>query len=142
MFNPKRNIDLLITDMIRMKVLIDTNILMYHEDDSVIQESQSNLFRLFNSIPVSVYIHPASLEDIRRDEDNKRQEIIFSKTKGYPHLPNPPDPFIDESFIRQVGPITSENDRVDVRILYALIKVIFSPFEIESVKVSVTGSPK
>jgi len=105
-----------------MKVLIDTNILIYREDDSVIQECLSKMFRLFNSIPISVYIHPASLEDIRRDKDQKRHDIIFSKTKVYPHFPNPPDPFIDQSFIQQVGPIKSENDRVDIRILYALYR--------------------
>lgn len=108
--------------MIKMKVLIDTNILIYREDDSVIQECLSKMFRLFNSIPISVYIHPASLEDIRRDKDQKRHDIIFSKTKVYPHFPNPPDPFIDQSFIQQVGPIKSENDRVDIRILYALYR--------------------
>lgn len=105
-----------------MKVLIDTNIVIYREDDSVIQESLSKMFRLFNSVPVSVYIHPASIEDIKRDKDQKRQKIIFSKTKVYPHFPNPPDPFTDESFISQVGPINSENDKVDVRILYALYR--------------------
>lgn len=50
-----------------MHLLIDTNILIYREDDRIVSQNVGDLFGLLQKIPVDVLIHPSSLADIQRD---------------------------------------------------------------------------
>jgi hypothetical protein len=65
-------------------------------------------------------IHPASLEDIDRDRDERRRSIYESKFGKYPVLDDAGS--ISEDLVRSVGKPTRPQDLVDNRLLYALLK--------------------
>ena len=58
-----------------MRVLIDTNIFIYREDDRVISENLQKLLAIMQKFGVSILIHPQSIEDLQEDTNKKRQEI-------------------------------------------------------------------
>lgn len=105
-----------------MHLLIDTNILIYREDDRVVSQNVSDLFGLLHDIPVEILIHPASETDIQRDTDTRRRDIMLSKIGAYKQLFRPPNSASDTNFIRIVGIPISPQDKVDNEILYAIIR--------------------
>ena len=105
-----------------MNLLIDTNIFIYREDDRVITQNVSNLFGLLNEVSVDVFIHPASVADIQRDTDERRQEVMLSKLRTYRELSSPPSASKDPAFVALVGEPKKSQDRVDNEILYAVNK--------------------
>jgi hypothetical protein len=105
-----------------MHLLIDTNILIYREDDRVVSQNVSDLFGLLHEIPVEIMIHPASMADIQRDTDARRRDVMLSKIGVYKQLPRPPDSASDTDFIRIVGSPVSPQDKVDNEILYAIVR--------------------
>ena len=105
-----------------MHLLIDTNIFIYREDDHVITQNVSNLFGLLNEISVDVFIHPASVADIQRDTDQRRQDVMLSKLRTYRELSTPPCASKDPAFVTLVGEPKTPQDRVDNEILYAVNK--------------------
>lgn len=105
-----------------MRVLMDTNIFIYREDFKVMPENLQKLLRILNMQKVEILVHPKSLEDIKRDPDEKRKKITLSKINTYPELEDPPNPDKDDFFISVVGPPITPNDVVDNAILYAVYK--------------------
>lgn len=105
-----------------MRVLIDTNILIYREDDQNVSPEISTLMKILNKTHTDVLLHPASLEDIKRDKNEERREIILSKVKAYQILENAPIPDKNEEFFKQIGEPKSVNDEIDDLILYSLYK--------------------
>ena len=75
-----------------MRVLLDTNIFIYREDDRVLTNNLQDLLHTLNKIKAEVLIHPVSVEELRKDKDNSRREIILSKVGVYPKLELPPNP--------------------------------------------------
>jgi hypothetical protein len=106
-----------------MRVLIDSNILIYREDNHVILDNIQRLVRILNSInDLKVLIHPLMLEDIRNDENRVRQNIIYSKIQTYPSLEPYPSPESDNKFLEKIGKIVKKNDKIDICILYAIYR--------------------
>jgi len=105
-----------------MHLLIDTNIFIYREDDRVITQNVSDLFGLLNKIPVDIFIHPASLDDIQRDTDEHRRNVMLSKIGIYRKLQNPPSSAGDADFIKAVGIPRSPQDCIDNEILYSVLR--------------------
>jgi len=105
-----------------MHLLLDTNIFIYREDDRIISQSVSDLFTLLNTLSVDIFIHPASVADIRRDSDPKRREIMLSKIRTYRELASPPSLARDSGFVALVGEPRNPQDAVDNEILYAVSK--------------------
>lgn len=103
------------------KVLLDTNILIEREDNMVLSEPLQKFSEITNRNNIKIYIHPLSLEDIKRDKDSKRKEITLSKIKTYPQLSNPPKIEEDKDFLENVKS-KKPNDYVDNSLLYALYK--------------------
>jgi hypothetical protein len=62
--------------------------------------------------------HPASTEDIERDRDDKRREIVLSKLRRYLLLDHAPAPTPD--FLERVGGNEGPNDRCDNHVLYSV----------------------
>lgn len=93
-----------------MRILIDTNILINLEDNKVL----NNVFTLFlnqaHSNKCEVLIHGACLQDINRDKNEKRREVILSKLRKYPKIQNPAE--LTSDFSDLVGE-KKINDRVD-----------------------------
>jgi len=69
---------------------------------------------------VALMVHPASLEDFKRDPESPRKSIHTSKFGKYPILEDPGIP--DDHFIALVGEGTRDQDKVDNKILYSIYK--------------------
>lgn len=105
-----------------MRVLIDTNIFIYREDDKNVSPDISTLMRILNQTHTDILLHPASLDDIKRDKNQKRKEIILSKVKAYPILQNATIPNEKDDFFTKIGEPKSVNDEIDNKILYSVYK--------------------
>lgn len=105
-----------------MRILIDTNIFIYREDYKTLSKNVTRLFNALNHLKVEIVLHPGSIEDIRRDPDEKRKEIILSKIDAYTILESPPKPENDKIFTDILGKYSKINDKIDNDILYAIYK--------------------
>ena len=60
-----------------VRILIDTNILIYRENHHIISEALRDLLNKVNTLGFSAIIHPASVQDIKRDPDVGRGRITL-----------------------------------------------------------------
>jgi predicted nucleic acid-binding protein len=105
-----------------MRVLLDTNIFIYREDDHVLLENLQELLRILSEANAEVIIHPSSLEDLQKDIDEERKKIMSSKIRAYPFLKTPPNPKNDVSYLNIVGNNAGCNDEIDNIILYSVYR--------------------
>jgi len=105
-----------------LRVLLDTNIFIFRENDHVVPKNLQNLLVAMSEAGAKILVHPKSTEDLRRDHNSERREVIMSKIGSYSLLESPPDPSNDEAFLRRVGNLSDENDRVDAAILYSVYR--------------------
>lgn len=105
-----------------MRVLIDTNILIYREDDRDVSPEISTLMKILSKTHTDVLLHPASLKDIQRDRNEERKRITLSKVEAYQILENAPVPDEDEEFFENTGAPKRVNDETDNLILYSVYK--------------------
>ncbi|MGZ0019101.1 hypothetical protein [Nitrosomonas sp. wSCUT-2] len=105
-----------------MNVLIDTNILIPMEDTArKLDPSLAEMRRLSEQCGHVLFIHPIQVEDIRRDRNESRRDIVLSRLNQYQSIPSPP--FLPEETLKQYGwRQTSENDRIDNLLLHALCR--------------------
>ncbi len=104
-----------------MRILLDTNIFIYREDDHVIPEELKELLMVLNKTKTEILIHPLSIEELKKDKDERRREIILSKVESYPILESPPDPENDIEFNRMVKG-KKENDFIDNALLFSVYR--------------------
>lgn len=69
-----------------MRVLIDTNIFIEREGDSVVTANLQRLLALMHEYGVTVLVHPDSVNDLMHDSNKQRRSIMLSKLKSYPFL--------------------------------------------------------
>ncbi len=105
-----------------MRVLIDTNIFIYREDDRVLSNNMQKLLTALHKVGAELLIHPLSVEDLKKDWDKQRQEIMLSKIRTYPFLEAPPDPKSDLEYLSTVEADTENSEIIDNTILYAVYK--------------------
>jgi len=105
-----------------MRILIDTNIFVYREDNKELSPDLQELMVILNKLHSEIIIHPRSIEDLKRDTDEERKLIILSKVRSYPLLELAPEIKNDSYFIETVGHPAKINDDIDNSILYALYK--------------------
>lgn len=105
-----------------MRILIDTNIFIYREDDHLLSEDLQKLLKTLHEIKADQLLHPLSLDDLEKDRNKTRKEIIISKIKAYPSLEAPPNPEGDSEYLETVGYGTTVNEQIDNGILYAVYK--------------------
>lgn len=74
-----------------MRILIDTNIFIYREDDRVLSSNLQNVLKTLNNLNVEILLHPKSIEEIKRDRNEDRKKVMLSKIHTYPLLESPPD---------------------------------------------------
>lgn len=94
----------------KMRILIDTNIIIGLEDDKVIDDDFCDFIRYAASNNCKIYYHSDCLRDIAKDKDSDRRKIILSKFKKYEMLQNPAE--LTEKFTNMAGQ-KDENDRID-----------------------------
>ncbi|WP_407282848.1 PIN domain-containing protein [Methanolobus sp. WCC1] len=102
--------------------MIDTNIFVYREDYKKLTIDLQKMLCILNKLHAELMIHPRSIEDIERDNDEERKSIILSKIKSYPFLESAPEIKNDSCFIEIIGSPAKINDDIDNSILYALYK--------------------
>lgn len=105
-----------------MRVLLDTNIFIYRENDHVISSDLQQLLSVLNKLKTELLIHPLSLEEIRGDQDTRRQAVMLSKIGAYPLLEMPPVPEEDPKFFNIIEQNDDAHDLIDNHILYAVYK--------------------
>lgn len=105
--------------MAEFKILIDTNVVIGLEDPQPVQASFAEVVRLSSQHGVGLFVDGANYEDVRRDKDEVRRTITLSKLEKFQKLAPIPDRPERDVVIRY-GPINTDNDRSDVRLLAAL----------------------
>ena len=105
-----------------MRVLLDTNIFIYRETDHIISYDLQQLLSVLNKLKTELLIHPLSLEEIRRDQDTRRQAVMLSKIGSYPLLEMPPVPEEDPKFFHIIEQKDEAHDLIDNHILYTVYK--------------------
>ena len=68
-----------------MRVLLDTNIIIYREDNKTITEEFQKVFNLLSTNKVHLLVHPLAINELKRDKNTERKDIILSKLKSYLH---------------------------------------------------------
>ena len=105
-----------------MNILLDTNILIPLEDTGRILESSfAELRKLSTEQQHCLYIHPMQIQDINRDANIERRNIVLSRLAQYSQIENPPVLSIaerDNLGLHQAN----DNDKVDNNILFALYR--------------------
>lgn len=99
--------------------MIDTNIFIPAEDDGGLPRNVEDLFKKAHSGGHSIRVHEATLLDLNRDANTARKAASISRFNKYSKIPNCSRTEAELSSL--FGPIKSENDLVDCRILSALL---------------------
>ena len=75
---------------ITLRILVDTNILINLEDNRIIDKEFSTFYNLAISNNCKILYHPSAIpEDIQRDKNDERRNIILSKLAKYEKLESP-----------------------------------------------------
>ncbi len=104
-----------------IKILLDTNLLIYRENHSVIDENIQKLTKiLYDSNKYRIVVHPMTIEDLNNIKDQNEREIYLSKVKVYEIIDRPPK--VTEEFNNNVGCSKIPNDLIDNNLLYAVYR--------------------
>lgn len=105
-----------------MRILIDTNLFIPLEQSAPeLDAGVAALVRLAGEHGHQIILHPASVEDIQRDENAERKASNLAKRQKYPQIESPPAPTAEQ--LAALGLTDSnDNNRVDNRILYAIYR--------------------
>ena len=105
-----------------MNILLDTNIIIPLEDtNKLLDASFADMRKLASEQHHCLCIHPMQYDDIKRDKDPRRKNIVLSRLNQYSKIENPPvltDEDLETLGLSQVN----ENDKVDNNILFALYR--------------------
>jgi hypothetical protein len=103
-----------------VRILVDTNILINLEDNKVIDKLFSKFYNLAISNNCKIWYHPSAIpQDINRDKDDDRRNIILSKLDKYEKLGSPAE--LSPDFLNDC-PNKKPNDICDNQQLYQLHK--------------------
>jgi predicted nucleic acid-binding protein len=99
-----------------MKVLLDTNIIIHREAAKVINQDIGVLFNWIDKLRYEKYIHPATVEELKRNKDNQTVATMAIKIGSYNLIRNlAPTSKILEQVSKQID--TVANDENDTKIL-------------------------
>lgn len=105
------------------RILLDTNVFIPREDSSPLGITNQGFWSVLHRFPkIQVLIHPASIEEIRRDRDEERRRVVMSKVETYQRLEGFPDFHPDSDFISKTGSPKNPHDEVDLLLLLALYR--------------------
>jgi GNAT superfamily N-acetyltransferase len=68
-----------------------------------------------------LFIHPSQKEDIQRDRNENRRDIVLSRLKQYQSIPSPP-PLSNDALNQYGWRQNGDNDRIDNLLLHALCR--------------------
>ncbi len=95
------------------------------EDFNVVPPNLQELFRIFGDLSVMVCVHPLSAQEIEKDANTERKNIIRSKISTYPVYSDYVNPEQDNTFITAVGASQNSHDIVDNFLLYSIYRDAF-----------------
>ena len=98
-----------------MKVLLDTNIVIHRENVKVTNPSIGLLFYWLDKLHYDKYVHPWSVEELKRYKDKNMQELYKTKLPAYTILKSISVP--QENFLAQLPKEESANDKIDHQLL-------------------------
>lgn len=105
-----------------MNILLDTNIIIPLEDTSrILDASFAELRKLAAEQQHCLYVHPMQVEDINRDKNTERKQIVLSRLNQYSKIDNPPVLTEDECIKLGLSQ-PNDHDKVDNNILFALYR--------------------
>jgi hypothetical protein len=102
-----------------MKILIDTNVFIGLEDPGIVETKFADLTRIAATNDVDLFVHEASLEDVKRDLNTSRRESTESRFVKFRSIKTPRR-FDKAKLALRFGSIGKDNDLVDVLLLDAL----------------------
>ena len=107
-----------------MRILIDTNVIINREEDKIVSSELQELLETISQLNYQILVHPLSVSEIAKDEDERRREINLSKIGTYLKLEQPPALTSDSPFFSLLGitEVDHEKDRVDNNLLYCVYK--------------------
>jgi len=105
----------------RMKVLLDTNIIIHREGKRPIYEDIGKLFYWFDKLKYEKCIHPVTIKEIHKHKNKEEKRAVLIKLNSYIQLPTiaPLRKEIEKIWKKYD---TTENDRNDT----ALLNEVFS----------------
>jgi len=66
-----------------MRVLLDTNIIIHREAATIVNQDIGTLFNWLDKLKHSKYIHPATVEELRRNKDARTVATMAIKIASY-----------------------------------------------------------
>ncbi|MCM2465425.1 PIN domain-containing protein [Methanoculleus oceani] len=105
-----------------MRVLIDTNIIIYREDNQILSQNLQSLNQIFHKVGVTPLVHPLSVYELEKNPDPQRRGIMLSKVRAYPQLESPPNPNHDSVFSEKIPARVGSNNEIDNALLYCVYK--------------------
>jgi ribosomal protein S18 acetylase RimI-like enzyme len=105
--------------MVGFKLLIDTNVVIGLEDPQPVLSAFAEVSRLCSEHKVGLFVDSANYEDVLRDPDPARRAVTLSKLEKFQRLRDLQSRS-EASLVAQFGPINSQNDYSDVRLLAAI----------------------
>lgn len=100
----------------KLRVLIDTNIIIHSEDNKEISEEVKKFHQ--STIFFDVVVHPFIIYDIERDSNVERKNVALSKLWKYNKIDFNAEP--DSDFYKNIKKPIKHNDAIDDRILFTL----------------------
>ncbi|CAK7038963.1 PIN domain-containing protein [Phascolarctobacterium sp.] len=100
-----------------MRALLDTNIIIHRENRIVSNYSVGHLYRWLDKLKYDKIIHPYSISEIEKYQDEETQSAIKVKLDSYQVLKTLKEP--DSKFLELLCiPERSENDKIDNCLLF------------------------
>jgi rRNA-processing protein FCF1 len=105
-----------------MRILIDTNIFIYRENDQVLSDDLQNLTKLLSDIRATVLVHPLSHQEIEDIQDKRLRGVMLSKIRAYSLLESPPVPKASDDFFTSIEELPDSPISVDNQLLFAMFR--------------------
>ncbi len=106
-----------------MRVLLDTNILILRENNHIVPENLAHMMNLISGLESSsIWVHPLSITEIKKDGNVERRKVNLSKISGYAILDSYPDYTMDTDFIKLLPIPLADNDITDNQLLYSVVR--------------------
>lgn len=100
-----------------IKILLDTNIIVYRESDNVYKERVGELFKIIDNNPnMYKYIHPVIKQELLQNLYNEKRDLLLNRLMSYNVLKNSRE--IDSRLIQVTKYLNkTSNDKIDDVIL-------------------------
>lgn len=101
-----------------MKILLDTNIVVYRESDNSIKDRIGELFKTIdNNVQMQKYINPAIKSEITKNYEGRQRDILLNRLNSYNMLEKSSKTICNEIILKFADIDKTINDKIDSLIL-------------------------